>query len=61
MTPSREVRLLLLSAGGPEADARMRAIAGESLEWGRFLELARREGAHPPLRGRLRRDRKSVV
>lgn len=55
MTSSREVELLLLSAGGSRADERIRQLSAQLIDWGRFLELSRREGAHPPLRGRLQR------
>jgi hypothetical protein len=52
---SPEARLLLCTAGGPEADAAIHALALEIRSWPRLLELGVAEGAHPVMGERLRR------
>ena len=51
---SPEGRLLLLSAGGPENDHRLRELLGALVDWERLCALATRERAEPVLYERLR-------
>lgn len=51
--PSPEARLLLLTAGGREADAQIRALLPRVTRWERLIEYAMREGAQPVFTRRL--------
>lgn len=51
---SPEVRLLLCTAGGPEADDAIRNFLPRVTSWPRLLELSIAEGTHPVFGSRLR-------
>jgi hypothetical protein len=51
---AREQELLLLTAGGVANDEAIRGIAGEPIDWQRFLRLAQLERAMPVVYPRLR-------
>lgn len=50
-----EARLLLATAGGSDQDAQIAALARESIDWTRFLQLAALERAEAVVAGRFAR------
>ncbi|MGH7649501.1 MAG: nucleotidyltransferase family protein, partial [Gemmatimonadaceae bacterium] len=52
LSPAAQV--LLLSAGGPDNDERLRQLLGSAIDWERLCALATRERAEPVLYERLR-------